>query len=125
MADENQELYRVSLMRTLWENTYSGTVFDCTDRYIARIRLILGIPLDRSIVPENAPEAQPFITVLVEDTILTPKDVLDFEAVVSRIISRKASSDTFKPTSCMFFYPSPAEIFEEAEKTQNQPQTIN
>lgn len=111
MAEEQQELYHVSLMRTLWENMYSGTVFDCMDHYVARIRLILGIPVDRSELPDNAPEAQPFITVLVEDTVLTPKDVIDFETVLSRIIARKASSESFRPTRCMFFYPSPADCF--------------
>lgn len=121
MSQEQQELYHVSLMRTLWENTYSGTVFDCTDRYIARIRLILGVPLDRSEVPENAPEAKAFITVLVEDTVLTPQNVLDFESVVSKIIVRKASSDTFQPTSCMFFYPSPADCFNQKEAAPAQP----
>lgn len=117
MADESQELFHVSLMRTLWENMYSGTVFDAADHYVARIRLILGVPLDRSEVPENAPEAQPFITVLVEDTILTPKDVIDFETVLSQIIARKASSESFHPTRCMFFYPSPADaVHEDGQK---------
>ena len=121
MADESQELFHVSLMRTLWENMYSGTVFDAADHYVARIRLILGVPLDRSEVPENAPEAQPFITVLVEDTILTPKDVVDFETVLSQIIARKASSESFRPTRCMFFYPSPADAFHEDGQKASAP----
>lgn len=53
MADEQQELYHVTLMRTLWENMYSGTVFDALDHYVARIRLVLGVPLDRASFPKT------------------------------------------------------------------------
>lgn len=53
MTEElNQDPYHIDLMRTLWENTYRGTVFDYKEQYVATIRLILSIPLDRSEVPE-------------------------------------------------------------------------
>lgn len=51
MTEElNQDPYHIDLMRTLWENTYRGTVFDYKEQYVATIRLILSIPLDRSEV---------------------------------------------------------------------------
>lgn len=125
MAEENsQEMYHIDFMRTLWENTYRGTIFDAMDNYVATIRMILGIPLDREQLPENAPEVAPLVTVLVEDTILTPKDVLDFETVISRVIIKKASSEYFHPDRCMFFYPSPADVFED-EAGNAAPQSLN
>lgn len=120
MAEEQQDLYHIDFMRTLWENTYRGTVFDCTDRYVATIRMIFGIPIDREKLPANAPEVAPLVTVLVEDTILTPKDVLDFESVMSKIIVKKASSEYFHPDRCVFFYPSPSESFDN-EAAQEKP----
>lgn len=122
MAEEQQELYHINFLRTLWENTYRGTVFDCTDRYVATIRMVLGVPIDRSELPDNAPTVAPLVIVLVEDTILTPKDVLDFESVMSKIIVKKASSEYFHPDRCLFFYPSPAESFDN-EAAQQQSQT--
>ena len=62
----NQDPYHIDLMRTLWENTYRGTVFDYKEQYVATIRLILSIPLDRSEVPENAPEVNPSVIVLID-----------------------------------------------------------
>ena len=74
MTEElNQDPYHIDLMRTLWENTYRGTVFDYKEQYVATIRLILSIPLDRSEVPENAPKVNPSVIVLIEDTILRLK----------------------------------------------------
>ena len=68
-------------MRTLWENTYRGTIFNYKEEYVATVRLILSIPLDRNEVPENAPEVAPNVIVLIEDTILSPIDVIEFEPV--------------------------------------------
>lgn len=110
MSEEfNQDPYRIDLMRTLWENTYRGTVFNYKEQYVATIRLILNIPLDRSEVPENAPEVNPSVNVLVEDTILTPIEVVDFEQIMSKIIAKKISSEYFQPDRIMYFYPSPVD----------------
>lgn len=116
MADtDNNDLYKVNLMRTLWENTYRGTIFDCMDHYVATVRLIFGIPLDRDQVPKDAPEVHPYITVLIEDTTLSPSDVIGFEEAVSKIIVKKAASQYFRPDRCMFFYPSPADAVPEKD----------
>ena len=110
MTEElNQDPYHIDLMRTLWENTYRGTVFDYKEQYVATIRLILSIPLDRSEVPENAPKVNPSVIVLIEDTILSPIDVIDFEQSMSKIIAKKVSNEYFHPDRIMYFYPSPEE----------------
>lgn len=121
MSDElNQDPYRIDLMRTLWENTYRGNIFDYKEQYTATVRLILSIPLDRSEVPENAPEVNPSIIVLVEDTILSPLQIVDFEQALSKIIAKKFSSEYFRPDRIMYFYPSPTDGAETFDKTNVQ-----
>lgn len=112
----NQDPYHIDLMRTLWENTYRGTVFDYKEQYVATIRLILSIPLDRSEVPENAPEVNPSVIVLIEDTILSPLEVVEFEQIMSKIITKKVSSEYFQPDRIMYFYPSPSDGVETANR---------
>lgn len=117
MTEElNQDPYHIDLMRTLWENTYRGTVFDYKEQYVATIRLILSIPLDRSEVPENAPEVNPSVIVLIEDTILSPLEVVEFEQIMSKIITKKVSSEYFHPDRIMYFYPSPSDGAETANR---------
>lgn len=117
MTEElNQDPYHIDLMRTLWENTYRGTVFDYKEQYVATIRLILSIPLDRSEVPENAPEVNPSVIVLIEDTILSPLEVVEFEQIMSKIITKKVSSEYFQPDRIMYFYPSPSDDAETANR---------
>lgn len=112
----NQDPYHIDLMRTLWENTYRGTVFDYKEQYVATIRLILSIPLDRSEVPENAPKVNPSVIVLIEDTILSPLEVVEFEQIMSKIITKKVSSEYFQPDRIMYFYPSPSDDAETANR---------
>ena len=112
----NQDPYHIDLMRTLWENTYRGTVFDYKEQYVATIRLILSIPLDRSEVPENAPKVNPSVIVLIEDTILSPLEVVEFEQIMSKIITKKVSSEYFQPDRIMYFYPSPSDSAETADR---------
>ena len=117
MTEElNQDPYHIDLMRTLWENTYRGTVFDYKEQYVATIRLILSIPLDRSEVPENAPKVNHSVIVLIEDTILSPLEVVEFEQIMSKIITKKVSSEYFQPDRIMYFYPSPSDGAETANR---------
>lgn len=117
MTEElNQDPYHIDLMRTLWENIYRGTVFDYKEQYVATIRLILSIPLDRSEVPENAPKVNPSVIVLIEDTILSPLEVVEFEQIMSKIITKKVSSEYFQPDRIMYFYPSPSDGAETANR---------
>lgn len=105
-----QEMYKVDLMRTLWQHTYRATIFNLNDEYIATIRIILGIPLDREEVPDNAPEVPAYITVLVEDTVIQPQAIIEFEEQISKIIIERSTTKEFVPTHCIFFYPSPSEV---------------
>lgn len=110
MSEEfSKDPYRIDLMRTLWENTYRGTIFDYKEQYVATIRIVFSIPLDRSEVPDNAPVVAPAVIVLVEDTTITPLQIVDFEQALSKIIMKKVMSEYFRPDRIMFFYPSPTD----------------
>lgn len=102
--------YRLDLMRTLWDRTYRATVFNERDEYVATLRIILGIPLPADQVPENAPEVSDYLTVLVEDTVIKPEDIIAFEETISQTLIAKSSSETFRPSHSLFFYPSPSEV---------------
>lgn len=106
---ENKDMYHIQLMRTLWENTYRGRIYDYRDAYIATVRIIFSIPLDRSEVPENAPVVNPMVVVLVEDTVLQPIQVVDFETALTPILAKKLANSAFRPDRIVYFYPSPAE----------------
>lgn len=113
--NEQQQMYHIDLMKTLWENTYRGTIFNYKEQYVATVRIILSIPLDREEVPDNAPEVSPSVIVLVEDTILTPLEVVDFEQVMTPILAKRLSSNYFRPDRIMYFYPSPIDGAENAQ----------
>lgn len=106
---ENKDMYHIQLMRTLWENTYRGRIYDYRDAYIATVRIIFSIPLDRSEVPENAPVVNPMVVVLVEDTVLSPIQVVDFETALTPILAKKLANTAFRPDRIVYFYPSPAD----------------
>ncbi len=106
---EKQDPYRIEMMRTLWENNFRGTIFDYRDSYVATVRLIFSIPLDREEVPENAPVVDPMIFVLVEDTVMKPIEVVAFEEAMTPILAKKLASNVFTPDRIVYFYPSPAE----------------
>ncbi len=102
--------YQLDLMRTLWDRTYRATIFNERDEYVATIRIILGVPLPAEQIPDNAPEVHDYLTVLVEDTVIKPEDIIAFEESVSQTLIAKSTSDTFQPTHTLFFYPSPSEV---------------
>lgn len=102
--------YTVHMSRTLWHNTYRGQVANLTGEYVATIRVILGIPLDRSEVPDNAPEVAPHLNVQIEDAVFTADDFITFESAISDLLLAQLQSDYFVPEYCYFFYPSPSEL---------------
>ncbi len=56
MSEElKQEPYRIDLMRTLWENTYRGTIFNYKEEYVATVRLILGA--ETNLIPNISKES--------------------------------------------------------------------
>ena len=107
----------VQLSRTLWFNTFRGKVTDADGTYIASVRIIPTVPLDRSEVPADAPEAIPCLTVLVDDGIITTDDLVAFEAKLAPILLAKFKREDYKPELCQYFYPSPMSMMEPPSNT--------
>lgn len=104
---------RLQMARTLWYNTYRGRVTDMEGNYVATLRLIPAIPLDRSEIPPDAPEATQFVIVLVEDGVIDADGLVDFERSVSDLVMTQMTQGDFKPEFCEFSYPSPIQMMDE------------
>lgn len=102
--------YKLSLFKTLWAYTYRGTITDALGEYTATVRVIQHIPLSDEDIPQNAPQVYPYLTVLVEDMIIQPKEIIDFETIFAPILMEKCTTPTFHPHHCFFFYPSPIDL---------------
>lgn len=98
--------WRVKLARTLWFNTYRALVEDDAGEYVATLRLIPAIPLDRAEVPADAPEVEPYVLVLVEDAVFAEEELLNFEGEVAGLLLEKMAQPDFNPAFCQFAYPS-------------------
>lgn len=109
----------IKITKTLYFNTFRCLVTDEEHNIYGTLKVIPGLPLDRSEVPENAPEVSPFLLILVEDADVTKDTLLDFEEKVSRAVMDRFKTDDFKPLHCQFFYPSPAFIFDNQEDLKN------
>lgn len=103
---ENGEL-TLKIAKTLWLNTYRGALHDALGQYVATVRIIPAVPLDREEVPADAPEARPYLTVLVEDAAIPLDQLVEFETAATDVLLRLLSRETFRPEFIQFFYPSP------------------
>lgn len=102
----------VKLSRTLWFNMFRGKVTDSNGTYLASVRIIPTVPLDKDEIPPDAPEAVPCLTVLVDDGIITTEDLIAFETKLAPILLEKFVRDDFQPELCQYFYPSPMSMME-------------
>lgn len=98
----------LKVAKTLWYNIYRGAIHDAAGEYVATLRIIPGMPLDRSIVPDDAPEARPYLIVIVEDATIDLNDLVHFESAVTDSLLQTLSRETFKPEFIQFFYPTPS-----------------
>lgn len=98
--------WQIRLARTLWFNTYRAMVEDAAGEYVATMRLIPAIPLDRAEVPDDAPEVEPYVLVVVEDAVFAEEDLVNFEGEVAGMLLEKMAQPDFNPAFCQFAYPS-------------------
>ena len=98
----------LKVAKTLWFNIYRGAIHDATGEYVATLRIIPGMPLDRETVPADAPEARPYLIVIVEDATIDLNDLVHFESAVTDSLLQTLSRETFKPEFIQFFYPTPS-----------------
>ena len=109
--------YNLRLAKTLFENTYAAHVLNDNKDVIGKLRIVPSIPLDRSVLPENAPVVSPFLLVIVDDADINKDNLIDFEERVSYALLKRFSTETVAFQHCQFYYPSPAFIFEQPGAT--------
>lgn len=114
---------KVRLAKTLWFNTYRAKVTDKnSDDYLATLRLVPTVPLDKSEVPENAPDVKSYILVLVEDAQIDDENLVAFESALADELQEELKKVKFQPESCQFFYPSPPHMLGQEEEEGPLPQ---
>ena len=59
-------------------------------------------------VPDDAPEARPYLIVIVEDASIDLTELVHFESAVTESLLQTLSRATFKPEFIQFFYPTPS-----------------
>lgn len=99
--------WSIRLARMLWINMYRAQVLDAAGEYLATLRLIPAIPLDREEVPDDAPEVAPYLLVLVEDAVFSPEEMVEAESGLAEMLMAKMAQPDFNPAHCQFAYPSP------------------
>jgi hypothetical protein len=105
-----ETVINIKLARTLWFNIYRGQVTDAAANYVASLRVIPAMPLERSEVPDEAPQVDPYIIVLVDDGAFGRDQFVHFETAVAKVLIDQMSRPDFAPAYCQFAYPNAAEI---------------
>ena len=86
---------------------------------IGHLRIVPGVPLDRSLVPEDAPSVPAYLLVIVDDADINKDNLIDFEERASYALLKRFSTEAISFQHCQFYYPSPAFIFEQADALTN------
>ena len=113
--DKNKVAYKVQLTKTLYTNTYRCQLLDANDSVIGKLRIVPGIPLDKSVVPKGAPDVPFFLLVIVDDADINKDNLIDFEERASYALLKRFSTEDAAPQHCQFYYPSPAFVFEQKD----------
>ena len=87
--------FTLKIAKTLWFNIYRGSIHGAAGEYVATVRIIPGLPLDRSEVPADAPEARPYLIVIVEDATVDLAELVHFESAVTDSLLQTLSRETF------------------------------
>lgn len=102
-----ESAFKLQMARTLWHNAYRMRVTDVAGEYVATLRLLPQIPLDRSEVPENAPEVKLYLVILVEDApMLSEQNLTEFENSLSTAVMEELAKLSMYADSCQFVYPN-------------------
>ena len=108
MFESEGETYTLKVAKTLWFNIYRGVISGAAGEYVATVRIIPGLPLEADEIPEDAPEARPYLIVIVEDASIDLTELVHFESAVTDALLQALSRETFKPEFIQFFYPTPS-----------------
>ena len=58
---QNNNAYNLQLAKTLFENTYAARVLNDNKDVIGKLRIVPCLPLDRSLLPADAPQVSHFV----------------------------------------------------------------
>ena len=97
---------KVRLARTLYNNFYRARIQDSEGEDIGMLLIVPGLPLDRSELPEDAPKAEPYLIVIVEEADINEDTLHDFEECISRKILERFKTETLAFSHCLFYYTS-------------------
>lgn len=111
----SKQAYSVKLARTLYDNVYRARLLNENDQPIGDLQIMPVLPTDRSQLPEDAPEAKPYLLVLVRDADINKDNLIDFEEKTDFCLRKRFATETTDFQYCLFVYPSPAFIFEQAD----------
>jgi hypothetical protein len=104
-------VYSLKVAKTLYQNFFRAKLFDGLNRLIGRLTIVPGMPLDRSLVPKDAPVVKGYLLVIVEDADINKDNLIDFEERASMAILKRFATETIAFEHCEFYYPSPAFVF--------------
>ena len=102
-----------------FRSLYSQTFTYALQQVIGHLRIVPGVPLDRSLVPEDAPSVPAYLLVIVDDADINKDNLIDFEERASYALLKRFSTEAISFQHCQFYYPSPAFIFEQADALTN------
>ena len=98
---------KLKMMATLWDNTYRVAIDDGQGKYIGTTRVVVNVPLPPELLPENAPQVEPQLLVLVEDFDFGADKIINFETTLSDLLREKFR---YKIPHIFFYYPSPHDV---------------
>ena len=99
---------KLKMMATLWDNTYRVAIDDGQGKYIGTARVVVNVPLPPEMLPENAPQVEPQLLVLVEDFGFRADKIINFETTLSDLLREKFR---YEIPHIFFYYPSPSRCF--------------
>ena len=98
---------KLKMMATLWDNTYRVAIDDGQGKYIGTVRVVVNVPLPPEALPENAPQVEPQLLVLVEDFDFGADKIINFETTLADLLREKFR---YEISHIFFYYPSPQDV---------------
>lgn len=116
------------LTRTLYNNYYGVYFMNENKQPVGEVNVVPNIPMDRSQVPEDAPDVPPYLIALVNSVDnINKKNIISFENDANAALVSRFSNPSAQFSHCEMYYPSPAFVFELADAvigSNDQPDDI-
>ena len=74
---------------------------------VPHARVVVNVPLPPEALPENAPQVEPQLLVLVEDFDFGADKIINFETTLSDLLREKFR---YEIPHIFFYYPSPHDV---------------